>query len=61
MDDLDLLEKLSEETREIASLLYAYNTDATDMGEEQFRLELQNECGDVINVLRFIADKYGAI
>jgi NTP pyrophosphatase (non-canonical NTP hydrolase) len=61
MSDTDLICELEGEVHEIARLIYHYNSDMTGMGTEEFHYELLRECGDVLNYLRFIADKYGCL
>ena len=66
-DDWDELEgwkiydRIHEEVEELFEVINVYLEDESGMGEEEFHFALRNEAGDVINFLRFICSKYGAI
>lgn len=58
--DSELIGELNAEVEEIRELLHERPT-RSDPEFNAFQEELLRECGDVINYLRFIADKYGCL
>lgn len=56
-DDLDTLKHAAGELVEIADILKEHNR----MPERAFRILLMREIGDLVNDLRFLADKHGCL
>ena len=62
-DILRLLNLLAVEKNEVADVAYqlAFADFISPSAREQLQQDLLDEAGDVLNILRFICSKYGAI
>lgn len=60
-DGATLYDGIQAEVNEVFDLIDVYLEDESGMGEDEFKLALVDEAGDVLNFLRFICSKHGAI